>query len=59
MSEISEEVYANGMRHFNERIKLAQAEGNSRLANEIYSKQLEWIGRTKGDQPIVDGRRTA
>jgi len=58
-SEISLEAFARGRKDFVTRIEAAQAEGNSRLADAIYADQLAWIGRVKGDQPIVgSGGRT-
>jgi hypothetical protein len=57
--DITGEDFAKGMREFNERIALAQAEGNNKLANEIYRNQQAWIGKVKGTGPIVNGRRTA
>ncbi len=52
----NQESYAKGMRDFDARIKLAQEEGNSALANEIYQKQMVWIASAKGDDTIVGGR---
>ena len=59
MTEMNREDFAKGMRDFNERIESAQAEGDSRTANEIYVKQQKWIAEVKGNAPIVNGRRTA
>lgn len=55
---ISREAFSKGMRNFDSRIELAQSEGNSRLANEIYASKLEWIGSVKGNQTIVGGRNS-
>ena len=54
--ETGREAFRKGMRSFDERIALAQSEGNAALANEIYTKQMNWIASVKGDTPIVGGR---
>ena len=59
MSDPALESYDNTMRDFSARIERAQSEGKSRLANSIYQDQMAYIGRAKGNGPIVDGRRTA
>lgn len=59
MNETSREDFNKGMLNFNERIERAQAEGDSRTANEVYTEQMEWIAKVKGNGPIVNGRRTA
>lgn len=56
---VNAETFDAGMRQFSERIERAQAEGKTRLANEIYAEQQEWIARVKGRGDIVNGRRTA
>lgn len=55
-NNMSRENFAKSMRDFNERIALAQSEGDSKRADEIYAKQQDWIGRVKGNRTIVGGR---
>lgn len=50
---LTREQFADGMRGFNERIERAQAEGNGRIANEIYMEQQRWIASIDGNGPIV------
>ena len=59
VNEPDMERYDNTMRDFNDRIALAQSEGKSKLADQLYAQQMSYIGRVKGNQSIVDGRRTA
>ncbi len=59
-NNIDQEAFSKTMRDFNSRISLAQSEGNSKLANTIYAKQLDWLASVKGNQPIVGSKqRTA
>ena len=51
--ELTREQFTDGMRHFNERIELAQASGDSRIANEVFMEQQRWIARVNGNGPIV------
>lgn len=50
---LTREQFAEGMRHFNERIEQAQAAGDSRIANEVYMEQQRWVAHVSGNGPIV------
>lgn len=50
---LTREQFAEGMRHFNERIETAQAAGDSRIANDVYREQQRWIGHVAGNGPII------
>ena len=56
---LTREQFADGMRHFNERIELAQASGDSRIANAVYMEQQRWIAHVSGNGPIVGAHPTA